>query len=99
MKRQISILLISVILFGAIAPPGEAALCRNVNSHQVCVVKIKRSAKYYWEYRTVVSVDGEKKALEIYNCRDRTVTRKNKYPIRFKPHSIGELICSKFPVR
>lgn len=98
MKRQISILLISVILFGAIASPGEAALCRSVDSHQVCVIKIKRSAKYYWEYRTVVTVDGGKKALEIYNCRDRTVTIKNKYPIRLKPNSIGELICSKFPV-
>lgn len=97
MNKQIVILLgLLVILWSAIAFPVEAALCRHVEGRDVCAVKIKRSAKYYWEYRTIISVDGRKKPLEIYNCRDRTVKRKNKYPIPFKADGIGDLICSKF---
>ncbi len=89
-------LLLLLICLGAIAPPVEAALCRNLDGREVCIVRIKRSAKYYWEYRTVVSIDGQKKPLVIYNCRDRTITRKNKYPIPFKSNSAGDLVCSLF---
>ena len=89
-------LLFLLICLGAIALPASAALCRNLDGHEVCIVKIKRSAKYYWEYRTVVSIDSQKKPLVIYNCRDRTVTRKNKYPIPFKSNSAGDLVCSLF---
>lgn len=96
LKIRIIILSLLIISFGAIASPGEAALCRNVDGHRICAVKIKRSAKYYWEYRTIISVDGQKQPMEIYNCRDRTVTRKNRYPIPLKSSGLGDLICSKF---
>ena len=89
-------LLLLLICFSAIASPVEAALCRNLDGREVCIVRIKRSAKYYWEYRTVVSIDGQKKPLVIYNCRDRTITRKNKYPIPFKSNGAGNLVCSLF---
>ena len=74
---------------------AHAEMCRDRNGHQVCILKLKRSAKNYWEYRAKVSIDGKKQAAqEIYNCRDRTLTRKGKYPIPFKPNSPGELVCS-----
>ena len=89
-------LLILLIDLSAIAYPVEAALCRNLDGREVCIVKIKRSAKYHYRYRTVVSIDGQKEPLVIYDCRDRTISRKNKYPIPFKSNSAGELICSLF---
>ncbi|MEM7591934.1 MAG: hypothetical protein AAF383_10540 [Cyanobacteria bacterium P01_A01_bin.83] len=78
-------------------PIADAAMCGVRNEQQVCVLKLKRSAKNYWEYRAKVSIDGEKQRYkEIYNCRDRTLTRKGKYPIPFKPNSPGELVCQTF---
>ena len=78
-------------------PMADAAMCRERNDQQVCILKLKRSAKNYWEYRAKVSIDGKKQTnKEIYNCRDRTLTRKGKYPIPFKLNSPGELVCEIF---
>ena len=72
-------------------------MCRDRFGQTVCIIKLKRSAKNYWEYRATVTVDGKKqRAKEIYNCRDRTLTRKGKYPIPFQHNSPGELICDLF---
>jgi hypothetical protein len=84
------------VVADAIALPVKASLCRDLDGHRVCIVKIKRSAKYHYRYRTVVSIDGETKPLVVYNCRDRTITKKNKYPIPFKSNSPGNLVCSLF---
>ena len=62
----------AVWLFNVVSAPVEAQSCRTFNGHQTCAVSIKRSAARYWEYRTVVSIDGVKQPLELYNCRDRT---------------------------
>ena len=78
-------------------PVADAAMCRDRFEQQVCILKLKRSAKNYWEYRATVSIDGEKqRAKEIYNCRDRTLIRKGKYPIPFQPDSPGDLVCDLF---
>ena len=75
----------------------EAWTESNRYGQEVCILKLKRSAKNYWEYRAKVSIDGEQqKNLEVYNCRDRTLTRKGKYPIPFLPNSPGELVCQTF---
>lgn len=76
--------------------PATAAMCRDIEGHEICILKIKRSAKYYYRYRTVISIDGEKQPLAIYNCRQRTITKKNKYPIPFKPDDGGDFVCSLF---
>jgi hypothetical protein len=87
------------------APMADATMCRvreawtesNRYGQEVCILKLKRSAKNYWEYRAKVSIDGEQqKNPEVYNCRDRTLTRKGKYPIPFQPNSPGELVCQTF---
>ncbi|MGL5075119.1 MAG: hypothetical protein ACRDBG_04675 [Waterburya sp.] len=77
-------------------PVAKAQMCRNRDGHQVCILKLKRSAKNYWEYRATVNIDGKQRAKEIYNCRDQTLTRQGKYPIPFKSNSPGELVCSLF---
>lgn len=94
--RQLLLLLLIVFWLGFI-PVANANMCGDRNGQQVCILKLKRSAKNYWEYRAKVSIDGQKqKYKEIYNCRDRTLTRRGKYPIPFKPNSPGELVCQIF---
>ncbi|MEM8676844.1 MAG: hypothetical protein AAGF83_23775 [Cyanobacteria bacterium P01_G01_bin.67] len=86
-----------ILFWLGFTPIANAAICGERNSQEVCILKLKRSAKNYWEYRAKVSINGEKqKNKEIYNCRDRTLTRKGKYPIPFKSNSPGELVCKTF---
>jgi len=80
----------------AIAPPAEASFCRNSNDHSICVLSIKRSAKNYWEYRVVISIDGKKQPLEVYNCRKRIKINRQGDIIPFQTNSPGEIICSFF---
>lgn len=86
-------LLLTLMLLLGIAPPAEAAFCREVNDHLICIVSIKRSAKYYWEYRASVSVDGEVSPVEIYNCRDRRRLQADGKAVAFEPNGPGNLIC------
>lgn len=63
-------LLLLVCTFWLLAPSVEAASCTTITDKQVCLVRIKRSAKNYWEYRVIFSFDGKKQRERIYNCRD-----------------------------
>lgn len=91
------LLLFFLIFWLGLTPVADAAICGERNGQQVCILKLKRSAKNYWEYRAKVSIDGAKqKDIEIYNCRDRTLTRKGKYPIPLKANSPGTLVCQTF---
>jgi hypothetical protein len=95
--KYIKLLLLLLVFWLGFAPVAKAEMCRIRDGHQVCILKLKRSAKNYWEYRATISIDGQKQsAKEIYNCRDRTLTRQGKYPIPFKPDSPGVLVCSLF---
>ena len=79
----------------ALAPSaGAAPLCRTVADHQVCVLKITRSAKYYWEYRAVVKVDDQQRPMGRYNCRTQEyVSRDGQHT----PNDVAaQVICSFF---
>lgn len=100
MKCRQLFLLLLIVFWLSFIPIAKADMCGDRNGQQVCVLKLKRSAKNYWEYRAKVSIDGEKQRYkEIYNCRDRTLTRRGKYPIPLKPDSPGELVCKTFQKR
>lgn len=89
--------LLLILFWLGFAPLAQARMCRVSHGQEVCILQLKRSAKNYWEYRAKVSIDGEKQRnIEVYNCRDRTLTRKGKYPIPFQPNSPGELVCRTF---
>lgn len=80
--------------FCAIALPVQATeICRTINDQHICILDIRRSAKNYWEYRAVVSIDGERKPMEVYNCRDRTKTRDDGAVVKFEQAGAGTLIC------
>lgn len=87
----------------ALPLPAQASFCRNSasvngslqNNHEICILSIKRSAKNYWEYRAIVSIDRVKQPVEVYNCRDRIRVGKNGI-VPFHPNGAGELICRFF---
>lgn len=100
MKYKELFLVLVIVFWLGFAPCADASMCRDRFGQEVCILKLKRSAKNYWEYRATVSVNGEKQRYkEIYNCRDRTLTRQGKFPIPFRENSPGELVCKTFQKR
>ncbi len=95
MVKFIALLLFLMLSF-AVPLPAEASFCRNSNEHLICILSIKRSAKNYWEYRATVSIDGVKRPIEIYNCRDRVRVRQDGTFAWFDSNGAGEFICSFF---
>lgn len=93
MGKYIALLLVLALSF-SVALPAEASFCRHSSDRVICVLSIKRSAKNYWEYRAAVSVDGVKRPIEVYNCRQRVRVRKDGTAVPFQPKGAGELICS-----
>ncbi len=83
-----------VLLCFSIAQPAAAAFCRNYQGNSICLLSIERSAKYYWEYRAAVQVNGETRPVEIYNCRDRTRTKADGKIVSFEKNGAGNLICT-----
>lgn len=84
----------AVWLITLTSAPARANTCHIVNGHQICAVSLRRSAARYWEYRTIVSIDGNKQPLEIYNCRDRTRTLASDGTIiPFLTGKTGDWIC------
>jgi hypothetical protein len=74
--------------------PVQSSACRIFNDHEVCALSIRRSAARYWEYRTVVSIDGVNQPLELYNCRDRTRTLASDGTlVPFLTDKTGDWIC------
>jgi hypothetical protein len=95
--------ILSLLLSFPVAPAAQAFTCRNYNSHKICILSIKRSAKNYWEYRASVIIDGVKTPVDLYNCRQRVRVSYNdaKHPITmaFGENDAGELICNFFMSR
>lgn len=96
MIRYITLLLL-LILSNAVAPAADASVCRNYRGEQICILSINRSAKNHWEYRTVISVNGAKRPLEVYNCREQFRVQQDGNIVKFTEDGTGKLICSFFP--
>ncbi|HIK12933.1 MAG TPA: hypothetical protein IGS52_22190 [Oscillatoriaceae cyanobacterium M33_DOE_052] len=95
MFKFLPILLISgLCLLFLFALPAAASFCRQINNHLICIASIHRSAKYHWEYRAAVKIDGVARPIELYNCRQRVRVRKDGQVVPFEPNGAGELICS-----
>ncbi|HEY9693546.1 MAG TPA: hypothetical protein V6D15_15155 [Oculatellaceae cyanobacterium] len=92
--RYVAALLLLLALSFTVALPADASFCRNYNNRSICILSIQRSAKYYWEYRAAVSIDGVERPIEVYNCRDRTRLSKDGNLAPFEPNGAGDLICN-----
>lgn len=89
------------LLTAAWVPPAAAAvLCKTValnnQPQQVCILKITRSAKQYWEYRASASVDGKTRPTEVYDCRQRVRIRQDGKRILIDQDAVGTIICQFF---
>ncbi|EDX84315.1 hypothetical protein S7335_2012 [Synechococcus sp. PCC 7335] len=84
----------AVWLLNVVNTSAEQDICQLFNGHRVCVNSIRRSAKSYWEYRTIVSIDGVKQPLELYNCRDRNrILASDGSIVPFLTGKTGDWIC------
>ena len=73
---------------------SQATACYVSSGHDICIESLRRSAQRYWEYRTVISVDGVRQPLELYNCRDRTRTLPaDGSTIPFLTGKTGDWVC------
>ena len=88
------LILLVILLLCLLALPAQASFCRQLDEHLICIHQIKRSAKYYWEYRASVSIDGQKRPMEVYNCRRHIRIQKDGTIIPFEPNGAGSLICN-----
>ena len=88
-------LLIAIILFFnlVLSSSAQASTCRNYDDQKVCIVRIKRSAKYYWRYRTEIKINGIKQPMMIYDCRQQKKFTKEGVGIPFKSVGIENFIC------
>ncbi len=93
--KYVCYLLLLICCF-CVALPAEASVCRNYQGREICIVDIKRSAKNYWEYRVILSVDGVKQPLEIYNCRSQTTVKQDGRVLAFGQNNPGEFVCRFF---
>ncbi|MDJ0695908.1 hypothetical protein [Mastigocoleus sp. MO_188.B34] len=91
---SIHFLFSGIPVFGII--PNKDAMCSNHDGHEICILNIQRSAKRYWNYRVAISVDGEKKPVEVYNCRGRFKIQRNGKVVPFEENGAGKLICKYF---
>ncbi len=98
MLKNYFIVILFVVASLMIAPRTEANICKFWSGHQVCVVRIKRSAKYYWEYRTILSVDGKKQPEVVYDCRHFYYFKADKTKIYFadNENDLGNFVCHLF---
>ena len=91
MKILCLILLFNLSWF--VKSPVSAFHCHTYQNHEICLVKIKRSAKNYWEYRASVTFDGVKRPIEVYNCRTQKRINKDNKKVPFQIGGVGEFIC------
>ena len=72
MRKYIILPIALLILFFTAAQPAVASFCRNYKENRICILSIKRSAKNYWEYRSVKYQPLKLKFLKVclYNFSD-----------------------------
>lgn len=78
--------------------PAQGLSCLSLQEHQVCLVRVNRSAKNYWEYRVILQVDGVQQAQEIYNCRDRLRVQANGTTLAFSDQDPHSWVCRLYPL-
>ena len=87
------LILFLMVIELTIALPAQAAFCRQIDHHTICLLDVKRSAKNHWEYRAKVQIDGVERPFEVYNCRDRVRIQADGSIRPFAPREVGWVIC------
>jgi hypothetical protein len=98
-RKGLRILLIASMVFLSLCAPAQAAICRNIQGRRICEASLNRSAKNYWEYRAIVTIDGARQPQEIYNCRDRLRVQVDGTVIPFTDGDPSPLVCRLYNKR
>lgn len=72
--KGLKLLLVIVLACGLVLGAAGKAIaqqCRTVGEQEICLVSVKRSAKYYWQYRAVLKIDGKRQPTEKFDCHPR----------------------------
>jgi hypothetical protein len=96
--RQKAIFIICLMIFfmlnnNIFVIPAQASICHNYGQDLICILNIKRSAKYYWQYRTEITINGVRQPMMIYDCRQKVKISQNGYKVAFTPNGFGNSIC------
>ena len=97
--RFVCVVIVAVALFLMPRPKdaiAAAPICKTIDNHQVCIRKMKRSAKNYWEYWALVDVDGQRRPKETYNCRDRVLIDNDSILVPFERELAGDFVCQLY---
>lgn len=98
-RWMITALLFALVwMVGMALPAIAAAQCQTVAGQEVCILNLRRSAKNYWEYWALLSINGEKQPERVYDCRVFARERSRNIPSELtaetvKVESIGSLVC------
>ncbi len=79
-----------------IMPASAALSCRQIDGHQLCIERIERSAKNYWQYQAMVSKDGLKLPTASYDCREQLITDFDGNISSFRQRQDGSFVCSLY---
>ncbi|AFY37498.1 hypothetical protein Lepto7376_1131 [[Leptolyngbya] sp. PCC 7376] len=89
-----------VIAFGLMfcsAAPAIAVQCQTIGDQEICLVSVKRSAKYYWQYRAVLKINGKQHPSERFDCHPRnTKTQGDRQSLKDQKHAF---VCNIIPKR
>ncbi len=97
-KSLLAVLIGGMVLF-SLPSPAEAAICRNIQGRRICEASLNRSAKNYWEYRAIVTIDGARQPRETYNCRDKIRIQADGTVIPFQEGDPSPVVCRLYNKR
>lgn len=97
-KSLLAVLIGGMVLF-SLPGPAEAAICRNIQGRRICEASLNRSAKNYWEYRAIVTIDGARQPRETYNCRDKIRIQADGTVIPFQEGDPSPVVCRLYNKR
>ena len=95
----IKVCAIGLLLWSIGIVPVRAEFCRQVGTQRICIVEIERSAKNYWQYQAMVSIDGIAKPSASYDCRARLITDPDGNTASFRSRQDGKIVCSLYRPR
>lgn len=99
LKSLIKLFTIGLLLWLTNTDPVRAEFCRQVEGQRICIVSIKRSAKNYWQYQAMVSIEGIERASASYDCRARLIVEADGNTAAFRSRPDGRVVCSLYRQR
>jgi len=99
LRKSLLIVLMGGMVLFSLPAPAHAAICRNIQGRRICEASLNRTAKNYWEYRAIVTIDGARQPRETYNCRDGLRTQADGTVIPFADGDPSPLVCRLYKKR